>query len=89
MEAMVEEPWEWSELYLDGGVKAFRWWQGVGPGEALAAGGDTEGRTPRGRLPGPGEVASPARGSQRGLLRARDDRTIYSAVKKRGKRRGR
>lgn len=29
---LVEDPWQWHELYLNGGVRAFRWWQGRGPG---------------------------------------------------------
>jgi len=25
---LLEEPWRWGEIYLGGGVQAFRWWQG-------------------------------------------------------------
>lgn len=40
LDEILGDPWAWHEVYLNGGVKAFRWWQGPGPGE----GGSTKGR---------------------------------------------
>jgi len=28
VEELVEDPWRWGEVYVMGGVQAFRWWQG-------------------------------------------------------------
>lgn len=25
---LLEDPWRWSEVYMMGGIQAFRWWQG-------------------------------------------------------------
>lgn len=28
VEELLEDPWQWGEVYTMGGVQAFRWWQG-------------------------------------------------------------
>lgn len=28
VESLLEDPWQWGEVYMMGGVQAFRWWQG-------------------------------------------------------------
>ena len=89
LEALVEDPWQWHELYLNGGVQAFRWWQGAGPGEvARPARGARRGPLPA-RHPGPGGAVWESPHTHRLIILDRDDRTIYTAVKKRGNRRGR
>lgn len=37
LEWLLEDPWRWHELYLNGGVRAFRWWQGASPAAPVAS----------------------------------------------------
>lgn len=69
---LVEDPWQWRELYLDGGVRAFRWWQGVGPGEGPGLGHSPRAHPLPRRHIRPGEVAAPPRGGRRGRPPARN-----------------
>lgn len=77
---LVDDPWQWHELYLNGGVKAFRWWQGAGPTDG-GAGSDG---LPRpwllARRPAPGGDEERWRGASSLPLPGRELRTIYRTV---------